>query len=691
MLARDYVREPQLQQWVRLGSPFDGTINALLVDEANGVHVLYAGTEGGVFRSVDRGEHWTACNQGLTDRVVRSLAVDPDNPNILYAGTWSGKVFISENGGGSWQQRSRSLPPSYEIRGLAVHPRDPQRVYALNSLAVFVTSDRGLHWQQAAEVIEPVSPDGVELTSTLQCLAMDPRQPDMLYVGTTEVVTHAGIYISTNAGTTWSPSPAQLNDVSAIVITPRSSGGLYALASGKVYTTADGGTAWNYADSYRDDNLARCIAVNPKNPQEVYVGFLGGLYKSTDGRQSWVRSDRGLVREDGQPLDPRVLVVDPLDPSSVYACAGNQLFVSTDSGQTWRFRSSIQANGEASILALAADPTDEETFYASVDAGGLYKTTDGGDQWQHVGEGLPAQHITALAIDPIDSHLVYVGYMIAEWGCIARSRDGGATLPSATQCITEAEIGVLAIDPDQPSQIYAGTQGWGVFRSDNSGLDWTPKSYGIGKNIRRLLANGKESSTAIYVQDESAISRSYNGGEEWTPWNPGLPWSDIAPPVRSTIQPFLLANISAITMSATIMTQIASEGSITLTANTVTVLSKPKGVQPTDLIELTAGTAVPEALYALVRGQGVFIKARSDAPWIVLGSGLESPEKLELRTLALSPDDANLILVGTDRGIYRYQHDRAPLATVQETWQRLQTRARDTLIHWSKELDELIS
>jgi len=723
ILAHNYVREPQLQQWIQLGSPFDGTINTLLVEDANGVRVIYAGTEGGVFKSVDQGEHWTACNQGLTDRLVRSLAMDPDNPNILYAGTWSGKVFISENGGASWEKRSSSLPP-YEIRALAVHARDPQRLYALNPLALFVTADRGQHWQQASEVTEPLGADGAELTSTLQCLAMDPERPDILYVGTTKAVTHAGIYVSTNGGMTWNRSPAQLNNVSAIVVAPGAPGSLYAIASGKVYTTEDAGISWKYADSYRDDNSARCIAVNPKNPLEVYVGFLGGLYKSTDGRQTWIRSDAGLQRQDGQPLDLRVLLVDPLDPGTVYACAGNQLFVSADKGQTWKFRSAIHANSEASILALAADPKGGRTFYASVESGGLYKTSDDGNQWQHVGEGLPTQHITALAIDPIDTRLVYVGHTIDDWGCIAKSTDGGASWPIATRCITKAEISVLAIDPEQPDRIYAGTEGWGVFRSDNGGMDWTPKSDGIGKNIRRLLVNAKESRTAVYVQDERTIFRSYNAGEEWAPWNPGFLWADIAPPVKSAMQPFLVTNLSVITMSAHIMIQVASEGSITLTPNTVTALSQPKGAQPTDLEELTVGTAMPEALYALVQGQGVFMKTDSNAQWTALGSGLESPEsqargtsqeplqpspsarlepspsarlepspsaRLALQTLALSPDGANLILVGTNRGIYRYQQDVSPWDGVQEKWRDLQVRARDTLERLRKKLADLIS
>jgi photosystem II stability/assembly factor-like uncharacterized protein len=681
ILARNYVREPQVQQWVQLGSPFDGTINALLVEDPNGVRVMYAGTEGGVFKSVDQGEHWVACNQGLTDRLVRSLAIDPDNPNILYAGTWSGKVFVSENAGASWERRSSSLPP-YEIHGLAVNTQDPQKLLALNSLAVFVTADRGLHWRQAGEVTEPLSPDTAESTSTLQCLAMDPEQPNVLYIGTSD-----GVYISTDGGTTWDPSATQLNDVSAIVITARAPGGLYAIAGGKVYTTSDAATSWNYADSYRDDNLAQCIAVNPRNPQEVYVGFLGGLYKSTDGRQTWTRSDAGLQSEEGQPLDLRVLLVDPLDPSTVYASAGNQLFMSADKGQTWKFRSAIRANSEASILALVADPKSGRTFYASVDAGGLYKSSDGGERWQHVGEGLPAQHITALAVDPIDTQVVYVGYALGNQGCVARSTDSGNTLPTATNCITEADISVLAIDPEQPTRIYAGTEGRGVFRSDDGGLEWMAKPGDIGGNIRRLLVNVKESRTAVYAEDETTIYRSYNAGDGWLAWNPGFVWADIAPPAKSATQPFLVTSISAITMTAQTAIQIASEGNVALAPETITVLSQPSGASPTDLKELTIGTAMPEALYALVQGRGLFWKADPNAQWMPLGSGLES---FEVQALALSPDDASLILVGTNRGICRYQPDRSPWASVQENWRHLQARAKNTLERWRSKLAELI-
>ena len=686
--VRGYVRRPQAQGWQALGSLFDGTINTLLVEDPSGVRVMYAGTEGGVFKSLDQGKTWTACNTGLTDLLVRSLAMDPNDPNILYAGTWSGKVFMTNSAGAHWQQRSGYLPP-YEIRDLAVHGRDPQRLYALNPWSVFVTSDRGQHWYQTGEVTnEPVNPNEIGITGTLQCMMMNPEQPGILYVGTTRAVKRAGLYMSTNGGNTWNPSATRFSDVSAIVPLPRAPGTLYAIASGKVYTTGNAGLSWNYADAYRDDATALSIAVNPKNPAEVYVGFKSGIYKSTDGRQTWSRSDKGLEREDGQPVEPRVLVVDPLDPNMVYACTGNQLFVSEDKGATWEFRSAIWANGQATILAVAADPKDGNTFYASADGGGLYKTDNGGSTWQHVGEPLPAEHITAVAVDPIDTRIVYVGYTVAGQGRISKSTDGGASWPLTLMVpITNASISALAIDPEESNRLYAGTEGRGIFRTDDGGRTWVHKADGIGHNIRRILVNVKESPTAVYALDESTVSRSYNQGETWRPWDPGFLWADIAPPVKSSIQPFLVTGIPAISMTALTAVEAQTGDGVTTTWSTITVLSQPEGAEQADLTDLTVGAAMPDALYALVQGQGVLRKTQADARWTALGMGLASPK---MQALALSPDDPDLILVGTNRGIYRYQPDRSPWQDIQAEWQGLRDKARRFLERQGKRIRQLI-
>ncbi|MBC7260639.1 MAG: hypothetical protein H5T63_01385, partial [Chloroflexi bacterium] len=493
---------PAPQQWLQLSAPFDGKIHALIVEDPNGVRLLYAGTNGGIFKSEDRGRTWLACNNGLGDRLIRALAIDPDDPNILYAGTWNGKVYVSMNGGNWWEQRSEQLPP-YEIRALYVHTFEPNKLYAATPTGVFTSTDRGQHWYPAGD-----------FTSTLQCMAMDLERPDTLSVCTSAY----GIYKSRDGAVTWFPLPNNDPiDVSVLVVPPRAPRTAYAISKGKVYKTEEDGNFWRYMDSYRDSAMARCLAVNPKNPQEVYVGVQDGLYKSVDGRKSWFRSDAGLKGQDGNPIDVQVIVVDPIEPNIVYACSDNKLFVSEDAGSTWELRSTIQASSEANILALKADPKDGHTFYASVAGGGLYKTTNGGTKWQHVGEDDPFAlirsflYITAVEVNPIDPRLVFAS---TDEGVILKSNDGGMTWTLAG-VVTEALVSTLVIDPEQPTRLYAGTQGKGMCRSDDEGQTWVQKGEEIGKNVQRLVLDPRGTETMIYAITEKGVFVSRDHGESW--------------------------------------------------------------------------------------------------------------------------------------------------------------------------------
>ena len=161
--------------------------------------------------------------------------------------------------------------------------------------------------------------------------------------------------------------------------------------------------------------MARSLAVNPRNANDVYVGLQDGLHKSENARQTWFRSEQGITGTD-IPL----LAVDPVEGSTVYACSGSRL------GSSWTQRSAIHADASSDILALEGDPKDDDVFYASVAGAGVYKTVDGGDHWQHVDESLPITQITAMDVDPVDTGILYLG--IAE-GFVFASTDAASPKP----------------------------------------------------------------------------------------------------------------------------------------------------------------------------------------------------------------------------------------------------------------------
>jgi len=514
-------------------------------------------------------------------------------------------------------------------------------------------------------------------------MLMDPDHPDTLYVGTTGAIKQTGIYVSTDGGATWAslrtglsaPNRPPFTNVSALAIAPREPGTLYAIGNTlqgmRVFKTVDAGTTWEYVDNYQDPAVPRSIAANPKNPSEVYVALQDGLHKSTDGRKSWLRSEKGLQAAGGGPLDIHLVVVDPLQPGTVYACSGNQLFISENSGQTWSLQSRILANDQANILVLKADPKDGETFYASVKGGGLYKTEDGGASWKHAGEPLPAEHITAIEIDPINTQNIYVGYTVKGLGRIGKSTDGGTTWPlGLTRRITEADISTLAIDPEQPSRLYAGTTGQGLFRSDDGGASWTLTGTELGKSIQRIVINTKVDQNPVYALAENGVFTSLNQGQTWVAAHPIIPWMiDIAPAFKSAQAPVQMTSAPEGYVQA--LGVQAGQPDLPQTV----VSGQSLGPQAS-LKGLTTGPAMPEALYVLVQGTGLLVREHATAEWTVVGTGLESDD-LKLQVLALSPDDPELILVGTDKGIYTHRPEKAPQGTLEQKLQDF----RDWLRH----------
>ena len=113
--------------WTSHG-PEGGIIRALAIDPQTPT-TLYAGTWDGVFKSTDGAATWSEFNAGLTHTDVYALAIDPQTPTTLYAGTWGGGVFKSTNGGAHWSALNAGLTNTY-VRALAIDPQTPSTLYA---------------------------------------------------------------------------------------------------------------------------------------------------------------------------------------------------------------------------------------------------------------------------------------------------------------------------------------------------------------------------------------------------------------------------------------------------------------------------------------------------------------------------------------------------------------------------------
>jgi photosystem II stability/assembly factor-like uncharacterized protein len=225
---------------------------------------------------------------------------------------------------------------------------------------------------------------------------------------------------------------------------------------------------------------------------------------------------------DGGTID--ALTVDPLDSLTVYAGApdsGGGVFKSSDGGQTWEPVRNGMPLG-ASVLSLAVDPSRHTTVYAGTFGLGIYKSTDGGASWSQRNQGLITDNqFFALAVVP-GSDTVLAG---SERG-VYRSLDGGATWAPANQGLPSPpapEGPFVRALVASPSKAYATVSSNGVFKSLDGGRTWSAVNRGLpgGADVFALAISQQDGSLYAAVALHG-VFRSVDGGAHWSAASGGL-------------------------------------------------------------------------------------------------------------------------------------------------------------------------
>jgi hypothetical protein len=222
----------------------------------------------------------------------------------------------------------------------------------------------------------------------------------------------------------------------------------------------------------------RGLAYAPSNPTIIYAGMRAqrrtidlnfparssyGMYKSTDGGETWAEVNNGL----GTDRNVHAIAVHPSDPNTVYVGTWRDgLYKSTDGGQNW-----VSKNNGLTALdvrALAIDSSNPQTLYAGLGQGaGIYKSTNGGDQWTAINAGL----------NPVcPSYLLPIG-----GGAAGFSFEPPPPAPAGQvyAAVPWTVIWDLVVDPSNPQTLYAADRHAGVYLSTNGGGSWTPINDGL--------------------------------------------------------------------------------------------------------------------------------------------------------------------------------------------------------------------
>lgn len=470
--------------------------------------IIYAVvSEEGLIRSTDNGENWTKV-LGRTDVTEDGTNVVSDLSDILMPANQLAmayvnnrhQIFKTENGGASWKSVFRmdsyvnpsqsALPYNVEKSwvqielkwgyyitelGLGVNPANPDIAMVSTQGDLYMTKDGGGSWQQLMNEVVGELPgepgiryrsNGLEVTSSWNFL-FDPYDTNRYYIAYTDI----GFGRSVDQGETWIHSAKGSgnwgNTFYNVAFDPEIKGRMYASASNR-------------------HDIPHWTHINPNSPQHE-----GGVIMSNDHGVSWVRISNGL------PHAPCTWVAvdlkSPRNQRTLYAAMfGEGIYKSVDNGQNWIKKSNGLGNaGNMHALQVQIHPVSG-TLFASITAyrvdnqfnvaGGLWKSTNGGDSWVNLTGALDLKWPTYFTFHPHNPDIIYLSAATApgaSQGGLYKTTNGGVTW---RRILNDADFAKksppsyvqtmgVQLHPRNPDFVYVASS-HGVWLSTNAGNDW---------------------------------------------------------------------------------------------------------------------------------------------------------------------------------------------------------------------------
>ncbi|MBI1277815.1 MAG: hypothetical protein GC179_06780 [Anaerolineaceae bacterium] len=589
-----------------------GRISAIAVDPNRPAHVLAGAANGGVWESFDRGASWSPRTDYAATLTVGAIAFDRRNTSVVYCGTGEGNwwaylgagILRSTNGGTTWTTLCQAPFVGQGFYSLIVDPGDSNHLLAGTTSGLYVSTNGGVNWTQRR-------------TSTTWAISINPAG------GTSAEILAAcrdGLWRSTNGGTSWTavtlPSaPASFNRL-AVSIAPSNPQVAYAWGANgataqlwrRTTTTwaaitippgVSTGQAWydwyveaspdrttevycGAIDAYRGNlsgttwtwtNLSsksgtgssihpdqHAIAFEPGQPNTIYCGNDGGLYRSPDRGITWQHCNNGLVISEYEYIDhdygsSRFLIGGTQDNgterwtgSMVWEhiadgdggdCAINR----TDPNIVFHSyygvspeRSSTRGNfGSWTGIAPSVPSGESSLFYPpfecsanggdTIALGGqsLFVSRNNGTAWVRL--ALPSGSLaSAMYIPNVDN--VFVGttdgrIFKTHWGGSSWSTPSALTTPRSSASLSD-----IFVDSSNLNRLWATyrTVGGGrVYRSDDGGSHWIDRTAGLPNLPMNAVAVDNWNSNRVWVAADLGVYQTTDGGATWGNYSNALP------------------------------------------------------------------------------------------------------------------------------------------------------------------------
>ena len=434
---------------------------------------------------------------------VTVLYVSPSDDDHIFVGT-SNLLLKSTDRGETWRSLSDTFHRS-DIKGLAIHPNNPDIIYA--RIGIYTFSD---------------------------CSDVDNDDPDY-----EESVSKycPGVYKSTDGGENWKLLEEATGDPSegGVYINEYNDSEIYSVFSRETFVSKDAGLSSDEFLNTKEHPIIPDVGVEiitfGESESEVFMAGLQGVYRTYDNGQTWIETNTGFV---GSEV---VDIVTALD-GTMYATTYNLgIFKSIDGGKNWGFASFGIKSWYG--MQLATHPEDADTVFTTT-SGGVYKSTNAGESWRVIGgsdlcddeEAGGNCHYHGIIIEKEAPFKVLVGsggdqYSKEDVGLTGSEDNGESWRKSDDGFVRDVHVSKLIIDPNNNNVFYATTQGAteytdkvgdgaGVFKSNDRGNSWTQINNGLDSLETNILTVDPNDSETLYLgTDDDGVYKSTDGGESW--------------------------------------------------------------------------------------------------------------------------------------------------------------------------------
>ncbi len=546
------------QRWIHLGLSEVGIVSKLIVDPSNS-QVVYAatmgvpyfrGTDRGVYKSLDGGEHWTQILFLGEGTGVIDLAMAPDNPEVLLASGWDrirnyeesttfgngARIYKTVDGGGHWQMLDNGLPAGVHSRiGLAMTPANANRVYAVyvdtthEVGGVYTSSDQGESWDTVT--IKPES--GLPSTALLGFgwyfgkIRANPFNDESVYLLGVRLYRYdlpTGRWIRSDGSST-DPVHPDMHDMYFI------DESTYLLATdGGLYRSRQNGLDWVDIENIPTTQFYH-VAYNPHQPDLVYGGTQdnGSLRGNASQINDWFQYGGGDgFRTLFHPDDPLIWYVEQQ--------YGN-LRVTIDGGEN--FRSATRGidglddrNWDVPVIMSTHDPNI--IYYGTTR---VWRNLSGAEtEFEAISEHLIDENvlldltsnITALAESHFDADVLFAG---TGDGNLWRTINGGNSWEKSDQGLPDRYITSIHTSPTEEAVVFVSHSGYKageniphIHRSDDKGTDWKDISGDLPSvPVNDLVILPNNDDQVIFAGTDAGVYFTVNAGENWDRLGDNMP------------------------------------------------------------------------------------------------------------------------------------------------------------------------